>query len=154
MSQSNQTTLETENRELLSSRLIKASPEKVFEALQNPDILARWWGPDGFTNTFQTFDFRPDGTWEFMMHGPDGANYPNKSVFVDIVETERVVFDHVVAPNFRMTITLDKTDKPNETRFAFHMLFESAQLCQQLKSLCIPANEQNFDRLEAVLADL
>lgn len=152
MTQPNEVIRETTDREIVSTRLIQASPEKIFDAFQNPDMLSRWWGPAGFTNTFHTFDFRPGGTWEFIMHGPDGANYPNKSVFVELVEPERVVFDHVVPPLFRMTITLEKTGEPDETRFGFRMLFESATLCQQLKEICIPANEQNFDRLEAVLA--
>jgi uncharacterized protein YndB with AHSA1/START domain len=144
--------LESAEREIVSSRVINASQEKVFEAWCNPDMLARWWGPEGFTNTFQTFEHWPGGTWEFIMHGPNGADYPNKSVFVDIVEPERVVFDHVVPPIFRMTITFDKTEQADKTRVGFHMVFESTEVCEQLKAICIPANEQNFDRLEAVLA--
>lgn len=154
MSQQNETATETKDREIVSSRIINAPQEKVFEAFRNPDILARWWGPEGFSNTFQTFDFQPDGTWEFIMHGPDGTNYPNKSVFAEIVEPERVVFDHIVPPIFRMTITFEKVGQGDKTRFGFRMLFESAALCEQLKTICAPANEQNFDRLEAVLANL
>lgn len=152
MSQQNET--ETQDREIVSSRVINAPQDKVFEAFRNPDILARWWGPEGFTNTFQTFDLHPGGIWEFVMHGPDGTNYPNKNVFVDIVESERVVFDHVFPPVFRMTITFEKVGQGNQTRFGFNMVFESAELCQQLKAMCGPANEQNFDRLETVLASL
>jgi uncharacterized protein YndB with AHSA1/START domain len=154
MSQQNETALETADREIVSSRVINAPQQKVFEAFRNPDILARWWGPEGFTNTFQTFDFRPGGTWEFIMHGPDGTDYPNKCVFAEIVVPERVVFDHVVPPVFRMTVTFEKAGQSDKTRVGFRMLFESADICKQLKGICIPANEQNFDRLEAVLASL
>lgn len=154
MTHQNETVLETADREIVSSRVINAPQEKVFEAFRNPELLARWWGPEGFTNTFHTFDFRPGGTWEFIMHGPDGSDYPNKSVFTEIVEPERVVFDHVIAPIFRMTVSFEKTGQAGQTRFGFRMLFESAQLCEQLKVICTPANEQNFDRLEAVLASL
>ncbi len=153
MSQQNETVVETADREIVSSRVIHAPQEKVFEAFRNPDILARWWGPEGFTNTFQTFDFQPGGTWEFIMHGPDGIDYPNKSVFVEIIEPERIVFDHVVPPVFRMTITVEKIGQ-DKTRFGFRMLFESAKLCEQLRIICAPANEQNFNRLEAVLTGL
>lgn len=66
-------------------------------------------------------------------------------------EPERVVFDHVVPPIFRMSITFEEVG-PDKTRFGFRMLFESAAVCEQLKPICVPANEQNFDRLEAVLA--
>lgn len=86
------------------------------------------------------------------MHGPNGVDYPNTNHFVEVVENQRVVFDHVLAPVFRMTITFEATDNPNQTRFGFHMVFESAQVCESVKAMCGPANEQNFDRLEAVLA--
>lgn len=151
MSQSNEMMLETADREIVSSRVINAPQEKVFEAWRNPGTLAQWWGPEGFTNTFQTFDLQPGGMWEFVMHGPDGTDYPNKSVFVEIDESEKVVFDHIVPPIFRMTITFEKIG-PDQTRFGFHQLFESATVCTALKAICIPANEQNFDRLEAALA--
>jgi hypothetical protein len=88
------------------------------------------------------------------MHGPNGVDYPNKNVFVDIAAPERIVFDHVFAPVFRMTITCEQAEPGSKTRFGFHMVFETADLCQQLKPICIPANEQNFDRLEAVLANV
>lgn len=154
MSLQNETTVDTADREIVSSRVINAPQEKVFEAFRNPELLARWWGPQGFTNTFHTFDFQPGGTWEFIMHGPDGTDYPNKSVFVDIVEPERVVFDHVCPPIFRMTIGFEKIEQTDKTRFSFRGVFESVEVCEALKSICIPANEQNFDRLEAVLASI
>jgi len=56
------------------SREIPASPASVFAAIQGPARLARCWGPDGFTNIFRTFEFRPDGT-----------AYPNESEFLEIV---------------------------------------------------------------------
>jgi hypothetical protein len=154
MSLQNEMELATADREIVSSRVLDAPPDKVFEAFRNPDLLARWWGPKGFSNTFETFEFQPGGTWAFVMHGPDGTDYPNKSVFVEIAELERVVFDHVVPPLFRMSIIIEQTGQANKTRFGFRMLFESADVCGSLKEICIPANEENFDRLEAVLATL
>jgi uncharacterized protein YndB with AHSA1/START domain len=138
MSQQNETGIETAEREIVSSRVIDVPPEKVFEAFRNPDVLARWWGPEGFTNTFHTFDFRPGGTWEFIMHGPDDTDYPNTNMFVEITEPERVVFDHILPPKFRMTISFEKAAQADQTRFGFRMLFESAEVCDQLKALCVP----------------
>jgi uncharacterized protein YndB with AHSA1/START domain len=144
--------VDTASREIVSSRLLKASPDVVYEAWRNPALLAQWFGPEGFTNTFQSFDLRPEGVWEFVMHGPNGVDYPNKNIFVEVVEAERVVFDHVYAPVFRMTVTFAKTDDPHKTHFSYRMQFESEAVCQSVKAMCGPANEQNFDRLEAVLA--
>lgn len=152
MTQQNETLLDMASREIVSSRVIQAPQQKVFEAFRNPELLAYWWGPEGFTNTFETFDFRPGGVWKFVMHGPNGADYPNENIFVDILESERVVFDHILPPKFRMTISFEKSDQANKTCFGFRMLFESAEMCEQVKEMCGPANEQNFDRLEAVLS--
>ena len=71
----------TADREFVHSRLIEAPVERVYEAFAEPVRLARWWGPDGFTSTFEVFDLRPGGAWRFVMHGPDGNDYPNESVF-------------------------------------------------------------------------
>jgi uncharacterized protein YndB with AHSA1/START domain len=63
-------------REIASGRVIDAPRRKVFKAFADPTHLARWWGPKGFRNTFEEFDFRPGGTWRFTMHGPDGTDTP------------------------------------------------------------------------------
>lgn len=74
----------TADREFVHFRLVEAPRERVFKAFSDPARLARWWGPHGFGSTFHEFDLRPGGAWRFVMHGPDGANYPNQSVFVGI----------------------------------------------------------------------
>jgi uncharacterized protein YndB with AHSA1/START domain len=153
MNPQNELAQDTADRELATSRIMNAPPEKVFEAVRNPTLLARWFGPAGFTNTFHTFDFRPGGNWEFIMHGPDGTDYLNKCVFAEIVAPERLVFDHVVAPIFRATLTFEPTEQAGTTRVGFRQRFESAEVCEGLKAICIPANEQNLDRLEAVLTE-
>lgn len=136
-------------REIVSGRVIDAPREKVFKAFADPTHLARWWGPSGFSNTFEEFNFRPGGTWRFTMHGPDGTDYPNRSVFLDIQEPARIVLEHESPPIFRMTITL--ADEGGKTRIGWRMLFESAALRDRLAPICVPANEQNFDRLQAEL---
>ena len=95
------------DREIVATRVFDAPRELVFRAWTDPDHLVHWWGPKGFTNTFHEFDMRPGGVWRFVMHGPDGTNYKTESVFVEIVKPERIVFDHVSAPQFRMTATFD-----------------------------------------------
>jgi uncharacterized protein YndB with AHSA1/START domain len=86
-----------------TSREIPASPVEVFGAFAEPSRLARWWGPDGFHNTFDVFEFKPGGVWKFTMHGPDGASYANESVFEEIEAARKVVINHVCEPRFRLT---------------------------------------------------
>src|SRR5262249_38347298 len=101
----------TADRALVTSRLIHAPRERVFEAFADASQLALWWGPKGFTNTFHEFDFRPGGHWRFTMHGPDRGNYANESVFAEIAPSERVVVRHVSSPRFELTITFPPQGK-------------------------------------------
>ncbi len=132
--------------EIMSSRDLPFPREAVFAAIADPTRLAQWWGPAGFTNTFDQFDFRPGGDWKFVMHGPNGVDYPNHSVFSVITPPERVEFEHVSAPKFRMTMTLAELPK-QRTRLVWRMKFATAELRDQIFKIAGSANEENFDRL-------
>jgi uncharacterized protein YndB with AHSA1/START domain len=137
-------------REIISVRVFAVPRERLFRAWSEPAHLARWWGPKGFTNTFHEFDWRPGGNWRFVMHGPDGRNYDNYSVFSLIEAPARIVFDHISPPKFEVTASFE--DLGGQTRLTFRMLFESAKVCAGLKPIVVPSNEENFDRLAAELA--
>jgi len=139
------------DRELATSRVVRATPAKVFDAFRDPEKLARWWGPEGFTNTFHEFEFRPGGPWKLTMHGPDGRDFPNESVFVEIDEPRRIVVDHRSNPRFVAEITL--APAAQGTRVAFYQTFESAEVCRGIAKLAGPANEENLDRLAALVAE-
>jgi uncharacterized protein YndB with AHSA1/START domain len=139
------------DREIATTRVIDAPRERVFEAFSDPARLARWWGPAGFTSTFHEFDLRSGGAWRFVLHGPNGADYANESVFVEVVKPERVVFDHLSDHWFRMTITLSARPA-RQTLITWHMLFETAAERDRIQAIVAEANEQNLDRLEAELA--
>src|SRR5688500_17668783 len=85
MAKRNDLTATTEDRELVITRLLNAPRELVFEAWTDPKQLLQWWGPKGFTNTFHTIEVKPGGVWKFIMHGPDGVNYPNQIIYHKIV---------------------------------------------------------------------
>lgn len=137
----------TADRAFVHSRLIDAPRERVFRAFSDPTHLARWWGPAGFSSTFHEFDFRPGGLWRFDLHGPDGTDYPNESVFVDVLEPERVVFDHVSGHHFQMTVSF--TAVGQQTRVDWRQVFDTAEERERIAEFVIPANEQNLDRLTA-----
>jgi uncharacterized protein YndB with AHSA1/START domain len=71
-------------------------------------------------------EFKPGGVWRFVMHGPDGRDYQNKVVYVEIAEPERLVYDHVSEPQFRMAVTF--ADQGGKTSITAQMLFDSAAL--------------------------
>ncbi|MCQ6561805.1 SRPBCC family protein [Paenibacillus mendelii] len=138
--------------EIVSSRELDFPRELVFRAWTTPDLLARWWGPHGFTNTFHECDISPGGTWRFTMHGPDGADYPNYSVFVEIMPQERIVIDHLSGHEFRVTATFEVLE--GRTMVTFRQLFKKTEEFEQAKPYCVEGNEQNLDRLGKLLAEL
>ena len=128
-----------------TARDIAASPAAVFAAFSQPERLARWWGPAGFTNTFTACDFRTGGRWTFVMHGPDGSNYPNESVFEEVQPERLVVVRHVNAPHFSLRITL--APSATGTALRWEQQFEDDEVARRLAPIVEPANEQNLDRL-------
>ncbi|MGV0959402.1 MAG: SRPBCC family protein [Limnohabitans sp.] len=128
-----------------TSRYVACTPGALFAAIRDPKRLARWWGPEGFSNQFEVFDFRSGGRWVFDMIGPDGTRYANESVFFSIEENRQVVIDHICAPLFRLSITLEPEGEG--TRVHWLQVFEDAAFAQAMKHMVEPANEQNLDRL-------
>ena len=129
------------------SRDIPATPAQVFAAISNPERLARWWGPNGFTNTFSDFDFKTGGKWSLVMHGPDGANYPNDNVFGEIIPNHKVVVEHPMQPVFRLTIELAPSS--TGTLVTWAQTFQSDDVARQIEHIVVPANDENLQRLQA-----
>lgn len=133
-----------------TTRLFSAPAEAVFAAFESPSRLARWWGPDGFSNTFEVFEFKPGGLWRFTMHGPDGSNYPNESTFVSIEPAHEISLKHLSQPHFKLTITLAST--ASGTLVTWEQVFEDAAIAANIRHIVEPANEQNLDRWQAEVA--
>ena len=130
-----------------TSREFNCAPESIFEAIANSGRLARWWGPNGFSNTFHTFEFKPGGKWIFTMRGPDGTNYPNESEFLEIIPSEKIVIRHVCPPFFTLTIRIEETE--NGSIVYWLQDFDSEEVAEMVAHIVIPANEENLDRLAA-----
>lgn len=137
--------------DIVSSRLFDCPRERVYGAFADGEVLARWWGPKGFSCAFRDFDLRPGGAWRFTMTGPDGATYPIEKRFVEVTPADRIVYDNISAIHgFRMTMTF--ADESDRTRLTWHMRFESADEAAKVRQFILAANEENFDRLEEVLS--
>lgn len=131
---------------IYNSRLIDASPEKIFTAFADPGHLKNWWGPKGFSNTFNEFNFEIDGKWDFIMHGPDGKEYKNTSIFSEIINPFKIVIEHISPPHFILTITLIAEN--NKTRIYWGQVFDSVEIKNSIEKIVDNANEENLDRLE------
>ena len=135
-----------------NSRTLPYPVSAVFRAHSDPKLLAQWWGPNGFTNTFERFEFKTNGLWTFTMHGPDGQDYANENKFSEIVENEKIVVEHIVIPIFTLTITL--TAVAEGTRIDWVQALEDAEIAKIIREKFPDANEQNLDRLHGVLANM
>lgn len=135
---------------IVNTRVLPASRAAVFALYRDPAALARWWGPRGCTNAFEVFEFRPGGAWRFTMRLPDGASFPMDHRFEGIVPDERIVIRHRQAGH-DFTIAVDLADAPGGTRMTWRMRFDDAAEGRRLHDFIFAANEQNFDRLAALL---
>ena len=115
----------TKDRELIIIRKINAPVELVWEVWTKPEHIANWWGPDGFTNTITKMEVRPGGVWELVMHGPDGTDYPNKSIFKEVLPLKKIIYEHISEPHIVATITFEKQGK--QTFIHWHMLFDNRE---------------------------
>lgn len=136
--------------EIISKRKFNVPVELLFKAWSQPQHLKEWWGPDGFTNTFYEFDFRPEGKWRFTMYGPDGKNYENESVFEIIRENELIVFNHISKPEYKATVKFESNGDSNSS-LVWKMDFVTEKAFKSLKDIVTEKNEENLNRIEAEL---
>lgn len=131
-------------------RTFAASRELVFAAWTDPKLLAAWWGPNGFTNTIHTYDLRPEGIWDFTMHGPNAMDFPNTCVFKRIAPPAYLEFDHLKEMHFYKAI-VTFTEAPDGTLVEWVMRFNTAEELAPIKAFIARANEENMARLQALL---
>lgn len=132
--------------EIITTRVFKAPRKLVYKAWTDPDHLKNWWGPKGFTNTFNIFDFRVGGRWSFIMHGPEKGNYINECTFTVIREPELLVWDRQSKPIFQVEVIFEEIAE-NETRVIFKQKFKTAEECNKLRPFVPEKNEENMDKL-------
>lgn len=142
----------TADRELRISRLLNAPIELVWEVWTNPEHIKNWWGPNGFTNTISIMELQPGGAWNLTMHGPDGTNYRNKSIFKEVIKYKKLVYDHITGPKF--TATIEFEEQGDKTLLSWHMLFRNKEeFIQTVKTFKADEGmKQNVEKLEAYLS--
>ncbi|HUP62940.1 MAG TPA: SRPBCC family protein [Thermoanaerobaculia bacterium] len=113
------------DREIRATRVFDAPRELVWKVWTDPVHIAQWWGPNGFTNTISEMEVKPGGVWRFIMHGPDGTDYPNEITYLEVEKPSRLVYDHGPVPRFRVTVTFE--EEGGRTRLTMRSLFETAE---------------------------
>ena len=129
---STQSTETAANRELVLTRLIDVPREKLFKAWTDPELLKQWFAPLPWTTTHAELDVRPGGSNLIVMRSPEGADFPNRGVYLDVVPNERLVFTDAFTkawvpsekPFFTCVITFE--DEGGKTRYTARALHWSA----------------------------
>ena len=148
----------TADRQIVLSRLIGAPRGLVFEAFTQVRHLSRWWGPEGFTTTTRSFDFRAGGAWDFVMHGPDGTDYQEWITWTEIVPPERIALVHGGSRDdpdaFESVLTFEAAGE--ETRVVMRTVFPTKTLRDEAveRYHAIEGGEQTLSHLAAYVAEL
>lgn len=139
-----------EKLHIVTERIFNAPAETLFAAFADPKMLALWWGPHGFTNEISHFDFQPGGDWLVTMTNSDGTDFANRWTFQAIEAPSRILaLHHEPMHVFTLEVTLEMEGKT--TRMTWRMQFDDTPENREIERFIAAANEQNFDRLAAVI---
>lgn len=140
-------------QELQTTTIFQIPLVLVWEAWTNPEKIIHWWGPDGFSTTIHEMDFREEGLWKLTLHGPDGTNYPNRSIYKEIILLKKIVFEHF-NPHFITTVVFESIE--NGTEMHWNMLFDSEEQYQVIVKAhkADEGQKQNIERLNNYLQQL
>ncbi|HYG37065.1 MAG TPA: SRPBCC domain-containing protein [Cytophagales bacterium] len=143
----------TESRELGIVKTFKAPIDLIWKVWTNSERIAIWWGPKGFTNTIHHMDFEEGGKWKFTMHGPDGTNFPNKSIFKEIIPFKKIVLEHF-NPHFFSTVLFEA--KGEETQIDWTLLFDTAEMREIIVKVhkADEGQKQNIEKLDRYISKL
>ena len=149
----------TADREVVISREIDAPRELVFEAFTEVRHLSRWWGPEGFTTTTRSFEFRVGGVWDFVMHGPDGTDYSEWITWTEIVPPERIVLRHGESrddPDAFESVLTFEPDGTAATRLTMRTVFRTSRQRDEAveKYHAVEAGRQTLDNLATYLKEI
>lgn len=142
--------------EFTITRMYDAPVHLVWEAWTDPEKVKHWWGPRGFTLTHHSKDLRVGGHWHYTMHGPDGTDYPNKTVYYEVEVGKRLVYDHGASddrpPLFRVTVTFEEIG--TQTKMQMTMACPTPEEAIQTQAFIKKAGGNGtWDRLAEYLAE-
>ena len=146
------------DRQIVISRVITAPRELVFEAFTEVRHLSQWWGPEGFTTTTRSFEFRAGGVWDFVMHGPDGTDYQEWISWTEIVPKERIAMLHGEFRGDPNTFESVLTFAPEgaATRIEMRTVFPTRELRDDAveKYHAIEGGQQTLNNLAAYVTEI
>jgi uncharacterized protein YndB with AHSA1/START domain len=139
-------------REQRTTVTLDAPVELVWEIWTKADHIKNWWGPNGFTSTIEKLDVQKDGEWTFVMHGPDGSNYPNRTRFREVIPFSKLVHEHF-DPNFIAIIEFQRSE--DKTILTWYKLYETVELFDLVEKHHKSSEglKQTIERMKQYLTD-
>jgi uncharacterized protein YndB with AHSA1/START domain/ketosteroid isomerase-like protein len=153
------------DREIVITREFAAPRELVWKVWTQPEHVARWWGPRGFTTTVEALDLRPGGRSRYVMHGPDGGKYPVEGVFREVVPFEKIVTTDEFPDDFKPPVPMDLPrgiiltvlfeDVGNKTRLTLRIAHPTVEDKQKHAAMGVVGGwNSSFDCMDDYLASL
>src|SRR5690349_19239662 len=125
------------SNEIRITRVYDAPVKAVWDAWTDPQQLAQWWGPRGFTITTHSKDLRVGGHWKYTMHGPDGTDWPNNTKYFEVEQYKKLVYDHggndTQPPLFRVTVLFSESG--GKTTMDMSMALATAEAAEETRKV-------------------
>jgi len=142
------------SNEIKITRVYDAPVEAVWDAWTVPAQTAQWWGPRGFTLTTHSKDLRVGGNWKYTMHGPDGTDYPNYTLYFEVEKHKKLVYDHGgnddQPPMFRVTVLF--SEEKGKTKMDMTMTLPTPEAAEEARKFIKKAGgNATWDRLAEYL---
>jgi uncharacterized protein YndB with AHSA1/START domain len=144
----------SKSNEIKITRIYDAPVKTVWEAWTDPEQVAKWWGPRGFSLTTHSKDLRAGGSWNYTMHGPDGTDYPNKTKYFEVEKYSKLVYDHGANDSqpalFRVSVLFSEIK--NKTKMEMTMTLATAEAAEEIRKFIKKAGgDSTWDRLAEYL---
>jgi uncharacterized protein YndB with AHSA1/START domain len=157
MSQKNRTVVTTEpgKQEVIVNRMFDAPRDLVFQVMNDPNALHKWWGPRSHEIKVVQYDPKPGGSWRIIHTDPSGQKHGFHGVVHDIVAPERIVrtFEYEGMPGHVLMETTTLEDVDGRTKFTLQLVFQSvADRDGMVQSGMESGMAEGHDRLEELLA--
>lgn len=144
----------SKSNEIKIIRIYDAPAKTVWDAYTEPEQVAHWWGPRGFTLTTHSKDLKVGGTWDYTMHGPDGVDFPNLTKYLEVEKYQRLVYDHGAnadrPPMFRVTVVFSEFD--GKTKMDMTMALPTIEAAEATRKFIKKASgDSTWDRFAEYL---
>lgn len=113
----------TETFELSLTRLIDAPRAVLYRCWTEPELIKQWFTPRPWTTPSVEMDVRAGGLSKMNFRGPQGQEFPNNGVYLEVVPNEKLVFTDAYTeawvPSAKpfMTATITFTEEGGKTRY-------------------------------------